>query len=107
MFSQYKADNAALLNDCFEKDWNRTKVEKIVKDEESREEFKTYLRSIYKYFREVYKFVSGSDPMGDIFCIGINVFGEMITSGTKGFVDEKHIKLTDLDLERIKTNANE
>ena len=45
--------------------------------------------------------------MGDIFCIGINVFGELITSGIKGFVDEKHIKLTDLDLERIKTNANE
>ena len=51
--------------------------------------------------------MAGSDPMGDIFCIGINVFSDIIITGVKGFVDEKHLKLTDLDLERIKTNANE
>lgn len=82
-------------------------MHKIVKNEDDREEFKTYLRSVYKYFREVYKYVSGSDPMGDIFCIGVNVFSELVAQGTKGFVDEKHLKLADLDLERIKANANE
>jgi len=107
LFAGYKFDSAMLLNDCFEIDWNRTKVHKIVKNEDDREEFKTYLRSVYKYFREVYKFVAGSDPMGDIFCIGTNVFSEVVTGGCKGFVDEKYLKLTDLDLERIKTNANE
>ena len=107
VFAQYKFDTNKVLNDCFEVDWNRTKVAKIVKNEEDRAEFKTYFRSIYKYFREVYKYVSGSDPMGDIFCIGVNVFSELVAQGTKGFVDEKHLKLTDLDLERIKTNANE
>lgn len=45
--------------------------------------------------------------MGEVFCIGTNVFSDMITSGMAGFVDGKYLKLTDLDLERIKTNANE
>ena len=107
VFSAYKADNSKLLADCFETDWNRTKVDKIVKNEEDRAELKAYCKSIYQHFREVYKFIAGSDPMGDVFCIGSNVFTDMITAGIPGFVDGKYLKLTDLDLERIKTNANE
>jgi len=106
VFASYKIDSTRLLNDCFEADWNRTKVNRIVKNDEERERFKTYLRSIYKWFREVYKFYSGSDPMNDIFCIGTNVFSDLI-NGLKQFVDGKYLKLSDLDLERIQTNANE
>ena len=51
--------------------------------------------------------MAGSDPMGDVFCIGINVFSDLITTGMPSFVDGKFLKVTDLDLERIKTNANE
>lgn len=107
VFASYKADTTKLLNDCFEKDWSRTKVNKIVKNEEELEKFKAYCRSIYWHFREVYKYVAGSDPMGDIFCIGVNVFSDIFTTGMPKFVDGKYLKLTDLDLERIKSNANE
>ena len=107
VFAKYKYDSPKLLDDCFEMDWKRTKVEKIVKNEEDRENLKTYFRSIYKYFREVYKFVAGSDPMGDIFCIGVNVFSDLCSSGLEGMVDGKALKVADLDLERIKANANE
>jgi len=107
VFASYKPDTVKLLDNCFETDWARTKVEKIVKNEEERELFKNYCRSIYRYFREVYKYVAGSDPMGDVFCIGVNVFSEIITGGMPGFVDGKFLKVADLDLERIKTNANE
>lgn len=37
VFASYKPDNAKLLNNCFETDWARTKVDKIVKNEEERE----------------------------------------------------------------------
>lgn len=107
VFAAYKPDTTKLLNDCFEKDWARTKVDRIVKDEEERERLKTYVRSIYKWFREVYKFFSGSDPMNDIFCIGVNVFSDLIVNQIPGFIDGKTLKLSDLDLERIQTNANE
>ena len=101
VFSSYKPDTARLLNDCFEMDWNRTKVARIVKNDDEREDLKTYLRSIYKYFREMYKFTSGSDPMNDIFCIGVNVFSDLVTNGTPSLIDGKFLKLSDLDLERI------
>jgi len=107
VFASYKVDTTKILNDCFETDWRRTKIEKIVKNEADREEFKIYCRSIYPLFRETYKYVSGFDPMGDVACIGANVFSDMISTGIPGFVDGKFLKLTDLDLERIKTNANE
>ena len=107
VFASYKIDTPKMLNDCFEVDWARTKVDKIVKDPEEREELKAYVRSVYKHFREVYKFVAGSDPMGDVFCIGVNVFSDLCTTGMEGFVDNRTLKVADLDLERIKTNANE
>ena len=107
VFASYKPDTTKLLNDCFEKDWARTKVDRICKNEEERERLKTYVRSVYKWFREVYKFYAGSDPMNDIFCIGINVFGDLIVNQIPGFIDGRFLKLSDLDLERIQTNANE
>ena len=107
VFASYKPDNPRLLNDCFEMDWNRTKVARIVKNDEEREKLKTYIRSIYKWFREMYKFFSGSDPMDDIFCIGTNVFSDLVINVIPSMIDGKYLKLSDLDLERIQTNANE
>ena len=106
-FASYKADTTRLLNQCFEQDWARTKVDRIVKNEEERDRFKTYFRSIYKWFREVYKFASGSDAMGDIFCIGTNVFSDLIQKEIPTLIEGKFLKLSDLDMERISTNASE
>ena len=106
-FAAYRIDSTRLLNDCFEMDWNRTKVARIVKNDEERDRVKTYIRSIYKWFREMYKFAAGSDPMNDLFCIGTNVFSDLITNGIPSMVDGKTLKLADLDLEIIQTNANE
>ena len=106
-FASYKPDNARLINQCFETDWARTKVDRIVKNEEERERFKTYCRSIYKWFRDMYKFASGTDAMGDLFCIGTNVFSTLIQEEIPTLIDGKALKLSDLDMERISTNANE
>ena len=107
VFASYKIDTTKKLNDCFELDWSRTKVNKIVKNEHDLEYLKIYCHSKYSYFREVYKHAAGSDPMGDVFCIGVNVFSELCSQSVEGFVDGKFLKVADLDLERIKTNANE
>lgn len=43
VFKTYKPDNHRLLNDCFELDWSRTKIERIVKDDNERDRLKNYL----------------------------------------------------------------
>jgi len=39
--------------------------------------------------------------MNDIFCIGVNVFSDLLINGTTTLVDGKFLKLADVDLERI------
>lgn len=48
VFRDYKPDNEALLNDCFEFDWASSKIEKIIKGEEETMKVKSYLRTVYK-----------------------------------------------------------
>lgn len=62
VFKHFKADNEALLNKCFELDWSRTKIARLIKDENERQTVKELLRKNYKWFRESYKYISGIDP---------------------------------------------
>ena len=36
VFKNYRKDDETLLNSCFELDWSRTKIERLVKDENER-----------------------------------------------------------------------
>lgn len=58
-FASYKHDTPKLIEQCFETDWNRSKVHRVVKDEKERELMKKYMRTIYKHFRNMYKFTAG------------------------------------------------
>jgi hypothetical protein len=48
VFKDYKPDNEGLLVDCFEFDWQCSKILKIIKNEEEQNKIKEYLKSIYK-----------------------------------------------------------
>lgn len=63
------------------------------------------LKKSYPKFRESYKQIAGVDPQKDLVCIGVNTFSEVVANLT-GFIDGKFMKLSDLDLEFISTNAN-
>ena len=63
------------------------------------------LKDKYFKFRESYKQIAGVDPQKDLVCIGVNTFSEVV-SNLPGFIDGKNMKLADLDLEFISTNAN-
>jgi len=77
VFRDYKADSAKLLNQCFEVDWNNSKLPKfLTKYEKEKDVLKEMLRSNYSHFRECYKYLAGLDPQGELFSIGINVFSE-------------------------------
>ena len=79
------------------------KLPRAIKEDE-KEELKEFMRSKYKYFREVYKYLAGVDPIKELMCIGSNTFGTFAQE-LANFVDMKTVKLADVDLEIISTNA--
>lgn len=49
VFKDYKPDKPALMNECFEFDWECSKIEKVVKLPEDVFKIKAFLKSKYKY----------------------------------------------------------
>ena len=104
IFRTYKPDDKETLEACFEYDWENTKIHKIVKNNDELSEVKDFLKDNYKFFRETYKYYSAFAPAGLIFSIGTNTFSDII-SNCPGLVDNDTLKLSDLDLEFVATNA--
>lgn len=104
MFKNFKPDDEKLLNNCFEMDWSKTKVERLIKDDKERELLKQVVKAHYKWFRESYKYISGIDPQKDLFCIGSITFCDVIQQ-MGSMIDGVTLKLADLDLEFIATNS--
>ena len=86
--ARYKHDTAKLISDCYETDWNRSKVHRVVKDEKEREKKKTYMRSVFKHFRNMYMFTAGQEPLSGVPCIGANVFADLTTNGLPTLIDK-------------------
>jgi NLR family CARD domain-containing protein 3 len=93
-----------LLSKCFELDWSRTKIARLIKDENERAQVKELLRKNYRWFRESYKYISGLDPQKDLFCVSLTEYSNQVQQ-MYNMVDGTTLKLADLDLEFIATNA--
>ena len=76
----------------------------MIKSQEDCADLKKYLASVYKYIREVYKYYSAVSPAGQVFSIGTNAFSDIITN-CEGSLDGRTLKISDLDLEFVATNA--
>jgi len=59
VFAPYKPDTAKILNECFLFDWDKIRVEKLLKGEKQLYEVKEYCMKNYKVIRDVYKQYSG------------------------------------------------
>lgn len=104
VFRNYKPDDKKILHSCFEFDWNNTKISKIIKNGQELKHVKDFLKENYVYFRETYKYYSAVAPAGMVFSIGTNTFSDIV-SNCQGIVDNDTLKLSDLDLEFVATNA--
>jgi NLR family CARD domain-containing protein 3 len=104
VFKDYKPDTQSLLNSCFEFDWEMCKIPRIIKNPEELEDTKAYLKKNYKHLREMYKYYSAISPVGLVFSIGNNVFSDII-SNFDSLIDNQTLKLSDIDLEFVSTNA--
>ena len=101
----YRPDTESLLDSCFEIDWGRTKIGRLVKEEETFNQLKAICKKHYKFFRESYKYITALDPQKDLLCISNITFGD-IMQRMDGMVDGKTLKLADLDLDFIATKAS-
>lgn len=102
-FKDFKFENEDLLRRCFEKDWACSKIAKIVKNPDELNEIKNVLWSYYKLLKESYKQYSSYNPTGDVWSISSNVITEFAQSTE--LIDNKTLKLSDLDLKYIATCA--
>ena len=76
---------------------------KVVKNPDELNEVKNVLWKDYKMIKEAYKQYSSYNPSGDVWSISSNVITEF--SQSTEVVDNKTIKLSDLDLKFIATCA--
>ena len=104
-FSKYKIDNDSLMAQCFDFDWKCSSIERLVKNDEEREEIMKYLRPRYGTFREAYKHLACLAPSAEIPSLGANLLSELLLR-CGDFVDYKYIKISDVDLAFIATNAS-
>ena len=77
-FAPYKYDNEALMNRCFDFDWNCSSLNKMVKDPDDNAAIKKFLRKKYILIRETYKHMACVAPSGNISSIGTNVMNEIV-----------------------------
>ena len=93
-----------MIERCFEFDWEMCKIPRIIKDSQQLSEIKAFLKKNYKMLREIYKYYAAVSPAGNVFSIGNNVLSDII-SNMGDLVDGSTIKLADIDLEFVSTNA--
>lgn len=103
IFATFKVDSEDLLMRCFENDWSRCKIPKIIKNEEELVKIKKILKENYKVIREMYKYFSGFDTINGAPSIGSNVFSDMMNQCNA--VDSQYVMLSDIDIEMVASNA--
>ena len=94
IFKDYKFDDDNLIGKCFEYDWARCKVPKLVKDLTELQKIKSYLSSNYRMLKEIYKYYSSISPQGEIWSIGQMAFTDLCNEAK---IVDSAFRLSDLD----------
>lgn len=94
-FRDYRPENQALLDRCFEVDWENTRIPKIVKGLDDQRNIRMLLYAIYKQIKDCYKYFAAIGAPSEIWSIPLNTFTEFGLSA--GIIDGKLMKLSDFD----------
>lgn len=94
MFKDYKLDSPELLGRCFEYDWGKCKVPRLIKDVNQLQQVKDILSSRYQVLKEVYKYYSSISPAGEIWSIGQMVFTDICNESK---LLDNSFRLSDID----------
>ncbi|KAL4499138.1 hypothetical protein ABPG72_017040 [Tetrahymena utriculariae] len=103
IFAEYKSDDYLHLKNCFEFDWAQSKLNKMVRSEDDKEDLKQVLYDIYPFLKNTYKQLACQNIYGEVFAVSSSLFQDLI-SQTK-ISDGKIIKSSDIEFNFIATNA--
>ncbi|CEM39209.1 unnamed protein product [Vitrella brassicaformis CCMP3155] len=104
LFASYRLDTNDLLNKCFEEDWRRSKLNKYVKDVDTRQRLKEILRPHYNSLRLIYKHFAALEKADTaIPALALNDFTEILE--TFDIIDDRTCKLKDGDMVFIAANV--
>ena len=77
IFKNYKREDESLLSDCFEFDWQNSRIKGIMKKSQDLSQLKSCLLKYYESIKEAYK-VLASYSGGELPCIGANLLTELL-----------------------------
>lgn len=78
LFKDWKKDDQEILNNCFNTDWDCSRIERIIRNKDEIPEFKEFLRSKYKIIKDCYKSNATLAPAGEVWSISQNVFSDFV-----------------------------
>ncbi|KAL4468589.1 hypothetical protein ABPG74_005092 [Tetrahymena malaccensis] len=108
IFSTYIRDSDDLISQCFDFDWENSRLDKILSqycmNQQMKDECKQILKKEYNLIRCVYKYYASLGIVGDIPCITQNQFSNI--SLKMKLTDGKNFKISDLDYNFITVNSS-
>lgn len=89
------------MKKCFETDWNCGRIPRIIKKEDDLEKVKKLLYSVYRQYKETYKYYASLSPSGEVWSISQLPFTDFVNESN--IIDNKSLKLSDVDIKFIAT----
>lgn len=83
-----------MLKKCFEFDWNCCRIPMVVKKEDDLENVKKLLYSVYRQYKEAYKYYSSLNPSGEVWSISQQPFTDFVYE--TNIIDGKNLELADV-----------
>lgn len=102
IFAEYILDTVEHITECFEFDWSSTKLSNLIKEELSREELKSFVRTKYDLLIEAYKTLSALSG-SEIFAIGSNTLNDFLNQSK---VIDNSFTLSDVGINWSAANSN-
>ncbi|KAL4496016.1 hypothetical protein ABPG72_015438 [Tetrahymena utriculariae] len=108
IFSTFIRDSDSLISECFEFDWENSRLDKILSqyctNQQMKDDCKQILKKEYNLIRSVYKYYASLGIVGNIPCISQNQFSNI--SLKMKLTDGKNFKISDLDYNFITVNSS-
>ncbi|CAD8162810.1 unnamed protein product [Paramecium octaurelia] len=107
IFRPFVGDTEELLTECFEFDWNSSKISRFVKSEYERLKLKEYFRQHYQLIKDVYKYYSSvgyQPPNFDVFCIQFPQYMKLLNR--LAIIDGDLLKAQDVEIDIVSLKNN-
>ena len=93
-----------MLKKCFEMDWSCSRIPRMIKKDDDLEKVKKLLYSVYRQYKETYKYYASLSPNGEVWSISQLPFTDFINES--GIIDNKNLKISNVDIKFIATLAS-